>query len=65
MTLHDTFIPRDNEGRHTDLLQDEGWHSDGREEEQREDGDHGGGGMDWEWPLLLRLCDTDMRRLRW
>ena len=56
MTLHHTFLPRDNEGRHTDLLQDEGGHGEGREDEQREDdGDHDGGGMDWEWPRLLRL----------
>ena len=46
MTLHDTFLPRDDKGRHTDLLQDEG--GDGGEGDQSEDGDqadHGGGGQ--------------------
>ena len=47
MTLHDTSLPRDDERRHTDLLQDEGGHGDGGETEEAEDGDkgdHGGGG---------------------
>ena len=46
MTLHDASLPRDDEGRHTDLLQDECGHGDGGEAQQAEDGDHGdhGGG---------------------
>ena len=64
MTLHDASLPRDDEGRHTDLLQDEGGHGEGGEGEHHEEGGHADQGVASATETLT-LRDTDMRRARY
>ena len=59
MTLHDASLPRDDEGRHTDLLQDEGGHGEGGEGEQHEEEGHADQGV------ASATETTDMRRARY